>query len=70
MYLTLLEGASLESGIPITSTKQLGQWMEQNEYGIDITQAAIDQRNAIYDAAVLVDIEKTKNPEAFRFKFI
>lgn len=65
MYLTLLEGASLESGIPITSTKQLGQWMEQNEYGIDITQAAIDQRNAIYDAAVLVDIEKTKNPEAF-----
>ena len=29
MYLTLLEGASLESGIPITSTKQLGQWMEQ-----------------------------------------
>ena len=51
MYLTLLEGASLESGIPITSTKQLGQWMEQNEYGIDITQAAIDQRNAIYDAA-------------------
>ena len=65
MYLTLLEGASLESGIPITSTKKLGQWMEQNEYGIDITQAAIDQRNAIYDAGVLADLERVKNPETF-----
>ena len=65
MYQTLIEGASFESGIPVTSSKKLGEWMQQNEYGIDIQQAAIDQRNAIYDASILIDIEKTQNSEEF-----
>jgi len=43
----LREGASLESGIPVTRKVELDNWMNQNQYGDDLKLAWSQQKEAI-----------------------
>ena len=59
-----LEGASKESGIPITSVKKVKSWMADNNYGVDLKTAFMNRNQALKEARYqgIKEITRT-NPE-------
>jgi len=59
-----LEGASKESGIPITSVKKVKNWMADNNYGVDLKIAYMNRTQALKEAKynAIKQINQT-NPE-------
>ena len=65
MNVLVKQGASLESGIPVTQKVKLNKWINENEYGDDLRKAWSGQKEALElsNSQAILSLLEQKRPE-------